>query len=86
MARNEGAVDRVPCHLFCRAEVDRASFFFVNIQKERFYTVILQFFGTLNFGIERSRSVRFRLNFGVRGCCRDHSMFFFHLGVFLISV
>ena len=40
----------------------------------------------LNFGTERSRSVWFRLNFGVCGCCRDHSMCFSHLGVFLISV
>ena len=36
--------------------------------------------------IKRSWSVRSRLNFGVRGCCRDRSMCFSHLGVFLISV
>ena len=39
-----------------------------------------------NFGSERSRSVGFRLNFGVRGYCRNRSMSFSHLGVFLISV
>ena len=26
------------------------------------------------------------LNFGVGGCCCDRSMYFLHLGVFLISV
>ena len=39
-----------------------------------------------NFSDERSRSVRFSLNFGVGGCCRDHSMHFSYLGVFLVSV
>ena len=39
-----------------------------------------------NFGTERSPSVWFRLNIGVRGCCCDHSMHFSRLGVFLISV
>ena len=41
---------------------------------------------TVNFGDDRSRSIRFRLNVSVRGCCRDHSMYFSHLWVFLISV
>ena len=49
------------------------------------HTVILQILGPLKKS-ERSRSVRFRLNFGVLGCCRDHSKCFSHLGVFLISV
>ena len=34
------------------------------------------------FGIERSRSVRCHLNFGVRGCCCDYSTYFSHLVVF----
>ena len=44
-------------------------------------TVILQIFGG-----ERSRSVWCSLNFDVRGSCRDCSVCFSHLGVFLISV
>ena len=44
-------------------------------KRRRKIPVVLQIFG-----------VQFRLNFGVRGCCRNHSMYFPHLGVFFISV
>ena len=39
-----------------------------------------------NFGTERSPSRWFRSNFGIRERCHYHSMYFSHLGVFLISV
>ena len=53
---------------------------------QRIYCYFTNFRCVENFGGERSWSVRFRSNFGVRECCRCHSMYLSHLGVFLFSV
>ena len=51
---------------------DNGFFFF-----QQFVFEELQIFGVSKFRCEQSRSVWFSLNFSVRGCCRDHSVYFF---------
>ena len=43
-------------------------------------------FRCVKISVASDHSVRFSVNVGIRGCWRDHSMYFSHLGVFLISV